>query len=202
MAGRTTHHKVCHRCGRTGSHAFRSTADGRFECTTATACRVRARREAGTRQDGRGRLPARRSLTEAGPGVAYVIGEAGAERELMAEAMRAATGMSVIARDGSKATLHALTTRQVKLIAISAASLEAVGFRNEFGLRWHQPRLGSVPVFVFGDLPASTAAAELMPGVIPIRVDGSLAALRTGLRRQIRAVDDEGALVGRPTGPA
>jgi hypothetical protein len=197
MPGDASHPKTCHRCGRTGSHAFRRTTDGLFECTTATACRVRARRQAGARQDGRGRLPTRRSLTAAGPGVAYVIGEAGPEREMVAEALRAATGMSVVPGDRSRATLRALASRNVRIIAVSATALTAVGFRNEFALRWHQPRLGSVPVLVFGDRPASSAAAASIPGVVPITIDGTAADLRAGLRRQIRAIDRE-ALVESP----
>jgi len=181
--------KVCHRCGRAGSHAFRRTADGLFECTTATACRVRARRQVGARQDGRGRLPARRSLGGTGPGVAYVIGDDGPEREMVADALRRATGMSVLPVDRTKATLSALGSRNVRLIAVSAASLGAVGFRNEFALRLHQPRLGSVPVLVFGDAPASSAAARWMPGAVAIPIDGSPTHVRAGLRRRIRELD-------------
>jgi len=181
--------KVCHRCGRSGSHAFRRTADGQYECTTATACRVRARRQAGARQDGRGRLPSRRSLNGAGPGIVYVIGEPGPERDYVASTLRDETGMAVVPGDGSKSTLNALGTRNVRLIAVSAGSLEPVGFRNEFALRCHQPRLGSVPVFVFGAAAAAAEAARRMPGLVPVAHAGSVKDLGRRLRRQVRAMD-------------
>jgi len=196
MGGPAGQPKTCNRCGRAGSHAFRRTADGLFECTTVTACRVRARRHVGARQDGRGRLPARRSLGAAGLGVAYVIGDDGPEREMIADALREATGMAVVPGDRTKATLSALGSRNVRLIAVSAASLGAIGFRNEFALRWHQPRLSSVPVLVFGDAPTSSAAAERMPGAVPVLIDGSPARVRAGLRRRIRELDG-GALADR-----
>ena len=181
--------KVCHRCGRSGSHAFRRTADGQYECTTATACRVRARRQAGARQDGRGRLPSRRSLNGAGPGIVYVIGEPGPERDFVASTLREETGMAVVPGDGTKATLNALGSRNVRLIAVSAGALEPVGFRNEFALRCHQPRLGSVPVFVFGAAAAASEAAQRMPGLVPVAHAGSVSDLGRRPRRQVRAMD-------------
>ena len=181
--------KTCHRCGRAGSHAFRRGVDGLYECTTATACRVRARRQSGARQDGRGRLPGRSSLAPAGPGVAYVIGEDGPERQIVADVVRQETGMPVVPGDGSKATLSALGSRSVRLIAVSAASLGAVGFRNEFALRYHQPRLGNVPVLVFGTGTEPAMVAERLPGVVPIAVASLPADLRSGLRREIRAIE-------------
>jgi hypothetical protein len=134
--------------------------------------------------------------------VAYVIGEPGPEREMVAEALREATGISVVPGDRSKGTLNALGSRNVRLIAVSAASLGSVGFRNEFALRRHQPKLSAVPVFVFGEPPMTTAAAERMPGLVPIGVGGSLADLRAGLRRHIRAIDRDGSLVSLVDGPA
>jgi hypothetical protein len=172
-----------------GSHAFRRTSDALYECTTATACRVRARRRSGHRRDGRGRLPGRNAAAPTGPGIAYVIGEDGPERALVADVLRQETGMPVVPGDGSKATLNALATRSVRLIAVSAASLGAVGFRNEFALRCHQPRLGSVPVLVFGAGNEPAAVAERMPGVVPIAVASAPGDLRGGLRRQIRAIE-------------
>lgn len=196
MPRQPTRPKVCHRCGRTGSHAFRRTADGLHECTTATACRVRARRQAGARQDGRGRLPTRRTLAEAGPGVVYVIGEESPERELVTRTLREETGLPVVPGDHSRTTLNALSTRNVRLIAVSAGSLHSVGFRNEFALRWHQPRLGSVPVLVFGSAAATEAAAARMPGLVPIAHGGSMVEMRDRLRRQIRAIDDQAVATG------
>ena len=181
--------KTCHRCGRVGSHAFRRTSDGLFECTTATTCRVRARRQSGHRQDGRGRLPGRSALAATGPGIAYVIGEDGPERELVADVLREETGMPVVPGDRSKATLNALGSRSVRLIAVSAASLGVVGFRNEFALRCHQPRLGSVPVLVFGKGIEPAAVADRVPGVVPIAIATSPGDLRRGLRKQIRALE-------------
>lgn len=180
--------KTCHRCGRRGSHAFRRTADGQWECTTASACRVRARRQAGSRRNGRGRLPTRRSLNGSEPGVAYVIGQAGPERDLVERTLREVTGMTVSGGVASKATLSALGSRTVRLIAVSAGALESVGFRNEFALRCHQPRLGSVPVFVYGDGTAAETVAERMPGLTPIGPAGSIGDLRSRLRAGIRAV--------------
>lgn len=107
----------------------------------------------------------------------------------MADALRDATGMSVVPGDRSKATLTALGSRNVRLIAVSAESLGSVGFRNEFALRRHQPKLGSVPVLVFGDPPASAAAAQRMPGLVSVPIARSPADLRAGLRRQLQAID-------------
>jgi hypothetical protein len=189
MPRQPAHAKTCHRCGRRGSHAFRRTADGLWECTTATACRVRARRQAGARQDGRGRLPTRRSLNGSEPGVVYVIGHSGPERDLVERTLREELGMTVSGDVASKATLSALGSRNVRLIAVSAGALESVGFRNEFALRCHQPRLGSVPVLVYGVDPAAEAAAARMPGLVPVGHAGSIADLRARLRARIRTID-------------
>lgn len=193
MPRQPEHAKTCHRCGRRGSHAFRRTADGQWECTTATACRVRVRRQAGTRQDGRGRLPTRRSLNGSEPGVAYVIGQAGPERDLVEGTLRQETGMAVAHGVASKATLSALGSRNVRLIAVSAGALESVGFRNEFALRCDQPRLGSVPVFVYGAGPAVDEATRRMPGLVPVGHAGAIGDLGSRLRAGIRAIDDGAA---------
>jgi hypothetical protein len=122
--------------------------------------------------------------------MAYVIGQAGPERDLVERTLREVTGMTVSGGVASKATLSALGSRTVRLIAVSAVALESVGFRNEFALRCHQPRLGSVPVFVYGDGAAAETAAKRMPGLTPIGHAGSTGDLRSRLRAGIRAIGD------------
>jgi hypothetical protein len=179
--------KTCNRCGRTGSHAFRRTQDGLFECTTTTACRARAIRNSGPRHDGRGRLPRTRGLIGAAPGVAYVIGEDGPDREQLASALREMTDLAVVAGVPSKATLTALGSRNVKLIAASASSLESLAFRNEFALRCRQPKLSSVPVVLFGSDGAVSAAARSMPAAAALAYRPA-EDIGPGLRRQLEHV--------------
>ncbi|HEX2193365.1 MAG TPA: hypothetical protein VHK63_00115 [Candidatus Limnocylindria bacterium] len=175
--------KTCNRCGRTGSHAFRRTHDGLYECTTTTACRARLVRSAGPRHEGRGRLPRGRGAVGSAPGVAYVIGQESDERQLVEAALDEVTDLSVVAGTPSKATLAALGSRNVKLIAVAAAALESLAFRNEFGLRCRQPKLRDVPLFVFGANGAAAAAPRI----------ATASTLQTGLgeaadmRRQLKA---------------
>jgi hypothetical protein len=122
--------------------------------------------------------------------VVYVIGHSGPERDLVERTLREELGMTVSGDVASKATLSALGSRNVRLIAVSAGALESVGFRNEFALRCHQPRLGSVPVLVYGAGPAAEAAAGRMPGLVPVGHAGSIGDLRSRLRAQIRTIDD------------
>jgi hypothetical protein len=122
--------------------------------------------------------------------VAYVIGQAGVERDLVERTLREETGMAIARGAASKATLSALGSRNVRLIAVSAGALESVGFRNEFALRCHQPRLGSVPVLVYGVGPAAEAAAARMPGLVPVGHAGSVGELRSRLQARIRTIDD------------
>ncbi len=187
MARRVGTRKTCNRCGRSGSHAFRRTPDGLFECTTTTACRARAIRNSGPRHDGRGRLPRSRGLVGSAPGVAYVIGEDDTERELVASTLRDVTDLTVIAGAPSKATLTALASRNVKLIAAAAGCLESLAFRNEFVLRCRQPRLSNVPVVLYGRDEPVSAAARRMPAAAPLayrRPDD----IGPGLRRRLRHV--------------
>ncbi len=97
--------------------------------------------------------------------------------------------MAVVPGDGTKATLNALGSRNVRLIAVSAGALEPVGFRNEFALRCHQPRLGSVPSSPCGAAAAASEAAQRMPGLVPVAPAGSVSDLGRRLRRQVRAMD-------------
>lgn len=187
MARQAGTSKTCSRCGRTGSHAFRRTQDGLFECTTTTACRARAIRNSGPRHDGRGRLPRARGLIGAAPGVAYVIGEDESDREGLAAALREMTDLAVVSGVPSKATLIALGSRNVKLIAASASCLESLAFRNEFALRCRQPKLSSVPVLLFGPAGTVSAAARSLPTAAALayrRADG----IGPGLRRQLEHV--------------
>ena len=108
-------------------------------------------------------MPRSRGLIGAAPGVAYVIGEDGPDRERLAAALREMTDLAVVAGVPSKATLTALGSRNVKLIAASASCLESLAFRNEFALRCRQPKLSSVPVLLFGSDGAVSAAARSMP---------------------------------------
>lgn len=181
--------KTCNRCGRSGSHAFRRTPDWLYECTTTTACRARARRNAGGWHDGRGRLPKQRGFSGAGPGVAYIIGDDEEERAVAHHAIREVTDLAVASGPPSKLTLSALGSRNVKLIAISAASLERIAFRNEFVLRCRQPRLGSVPVFVFGTQPALPGVLAHVPDAYPVGYEQKAADMAVLLRRQIRAFE-------------
>jgi hypothetical protein len=143
--------KTCSRCGRSGSHAFRRTGDGVFECSAAMACRAWSRRNAGLRQDGRGRLPRfRTGWDEGGLGIAYVIGPEGKMRDSVGRTLRTVTEMAVVVAPADRPTLAALASRNVRLIAVDATCLTGVGFRNELSLRRRQPRLGSVPILVYG----------------------------------------------------
>lgn len=65
-------------------------------------------------------------------------------------------------------TLAALGSRNVKLIAMDAACLGSVGLRNELSLRRRQPRLGRVPILVYGG-----ASGEEMPGSQPLIADST-----------------------------
>lgn len=175
-AGRERFQKTCFRCGRTGSHAFRATPDGQFECTTATACRARVRHHKGTIPGGRGRLPrGRDSDSSTGfPGVVYVIGDPGEEREEVAATVRELTGLHLIEAQPNRRTLAALSAHNTKLLCIDAACLVSLGFRSELELRRRQPRLGAVPIVVYGgegqdfpDLatlagPVSTYSADML----------------------------------------
>jgi len=139
--------KSCTRCGRSGSHAFRRTQDGLYECSTITACRARARRAAaGTSRGGRGHPAGARPVT----GVAYVIGRDGALRELVEGTLRHETRYSVAVAQPTRSTLVSLGLRNVQLIAVEASCLASVGFRNEFSLRRREAQLRSVPVIVYG----------------------------------------------------
>jgi hypothetical protein len=148
--------RTCNRCGRIGSHAFRRTADAVYECTSVTACRARSRRNAGLRGDGRGRLRRYQAPWDRGTvGVAYVIGPESATRETVTQTLRLGTDLAVVVGPADRLTLAALGSRDVKLIAIDAACLRSVGFRNELSLRRRQPRLGRVPILVYGGRPGA-----------------------------------------------
>jgi hypothetical protein len=180
--------KTCNRCGRTGSHAFRRTPDGLYECTTTTACRARARRQAGVRQDGRGRLPKHRGLSGAAPGVAYVVGPDGLERELIVNTLHEVTELAVAVGEATKTTLAALGSRNVKMILVAASCLDPIGFRNEFALRCRQPKLSHVPVFVYGPEGAVRPAAERVPQAAPVAY-GTPADMLPGLRRRLQSFE-------------
>lgn len=180
--------KVCNRCGRTGSHAFRRTSDGLYECTTTTACRARARRQSGARQAGRGRLPKQHGQMATGPGVAYVIGPDSDERDLVARTLHEITGLAVATGPPGKQTLTALGSRNVKLIAVAGECLEPIGFRNEFGLRLRGSRLGAVPVFLYGPDEFVRAAARRMPSAAPLATRRP-ADIGPGLRRQLERLE-------------
>jgi hypothetical protein len=163
VARRSTR-KTCHRCGRTGSHAFRPTLDGLYECTTEAACRARQRRNAGPRHDGRGRLArnGRPDVVGGAPAIAYVIGPPGADRDDVVRAFHEQTGMAVMVGPPDAGTLAAISTRDVKLIAVDGSCLVSVGFRNELTLRHGQPRLRSVPIVVYGEVtPPPDEVAQL-----------------------------------------
>lgn len=183
--------KVCNRCGRSGSHAFRHTSDGLYECTTTTACRARARRQSGARRTGRGRLPKPHGQLAPSPGVAYVIGPDSGERELVARAMHEVTGLAVAAGPPSKQTLSALGSRNVKVIAVAGECLEPIGFRNEFALRCRGTRLGSLPVFLYGPDGMVLAAAERMPDAHPLPSRG-VGDIGVVLRRELDRIEADG----------
>lgn len=180
--------KVCNRCGRTGSHAFRRTSDGLYECTTTTACRARARRQSGARQAGRGRLPKQHGQMAPGPGVAYVIGPDSIERDLVARTMHEITGLAVAVGAPDRQTLTALGSRNVKLIAVAGECLEPIGFRNEFALRLRGSRLGGVPIFLYGRDELVQAAARRMPSARPLEIQRP-AELGPGIRRQLERLE-------------
>jgi hypothetical protein len=71
----------------------------------------------------------------------------------MERALRRGTGLAVASGPADRFTLAALGSRNVKLIAMDATCLGSVGFRNELSLRRRQPRLGRVPILVYGDVP-------------------------------------------------
>lgn len=187
-----TFEKQCNRCGRRGSHAFRRTPDGLYECTTVSACRARARRKAGARRDGRGRLPKLHGLSDGTPGVAYVIGPRGSVRASIEETLRELTAFSLAVGEPNRRTLTALSSRNVKLIVIDVGCLSAVGFRNEFTLRRSQPRLSVVPVFVYGDRAAIEPFRDHVPEAQPVAYDGEREVARQ-LRRRIRSFERAGS---------
>jgi len=86
--------------------------------------------------------------------------------------LREETGLTVVPGDQSRATLNALSTRNVRLIAVSAGSLNSIGFRNEFALRWHQPR----PRRLIALRHAEPALA--VGRYVPLPADGSVHAYR------------------------
>lgn len=183
--GHTT--KTCQRCGRSGSHAFRRTPDGLYECTTTTACRARARRGIGSRQNGRGRPPRPGGLTAVGPGVAYVIGEDGPQRAGVEASLRAMTDLAVAAGPPNKVTLTSLGSRNVKVIAVAASCLGSIGFRNEFTLRRRQPRLRTAPLLLYGDRGEVEAVLQLVPGASLVGIDRPEVDIATGLRARAEA---------------
>jgi hypothetical protein len=121
--------------------------------------------------------------------VAYVIGEDNPERELVASTLRDLSDLAVVAGDPSKATLAALASRNVKLIAAAAGCLESLAFRNEFVLRCRQPKLSSVPIVLYGQDGQVSTAAERMPEAAPLpyRQPDDIG---PGLRRQLEHVID------------
>jgi hypothetical protein len=82
--------------------------------------------------------------------VAYVIGPQTATRDTVERTLRQGTGLAVMIGPADRLTLAALGSRTVKLIAMDSTCLGSVGFRNELSLRRRQPRLGRVPVLVYG----------------------------------------------------
>lgn len=109
-------------------------------------------------------MPAPRGLSGGGLGVAFVIGPDDDERALVAGSLGDLTDLVVVAGAPRKATLAALGSRDVRLIAVAAGSLDGVGFRNEFTLRCRQPRLSSVPILVYGRAAEVEGAARRLPG--------------------------------------
>jgi hypothetical protein len=183
--------KTCNRCGRIGSHAFRRIADGLFECTTATACYARSRRNSGQRQDGRGRLPRRQAPWDGGGlGIAYLIGPHSEVRDSVERTLRQATDLALVVGPADRLTLAALGSRNVKLIALDGRCLGSVGFRNELSLRRRQPRLGSVPILVYGDKPGAA-----LPGAHHLVADSTRRAVDR-LRNQILAYEGHTLEVG------
>jgi hypothetical protein len=169
-----THSKTCDRCGRIGTHAFRVNADGLHECTSVGSCRTRSRRNAGLHQDGRGRLPRYRAPWDGGGlGVAYVIGPECPARDTIERTLRRGTDLAVVISPADRLTLAALGSRNVKLIAMDAACLGSVGFRNELSLRRRQPRLGRVPILVYGGRSGAEVPATqpLVAGSTPRAVE-------------------------------
>lgn len=189
--------KTCNRCGRSGSHAFRRTHDGLFECITTTACLTRARRQAGQQQGGRGRLARHSGLASGSPGVAYVIGSNGPEAQVVGETLRQLTDFAIVTGSPSKLTLAALGSRNVKLIAVAATCMESIGFRNEFLLRCRQPRLSGVPILVFGRGGAGRgrggAHGALLPQMRAVSYRQVPSEMALAVRAAVTAIDAEAA---------
>jgi hypothetical protein len=191
VGGPLARSKTCNRCGRIGSHAFRRIADGLFECTTTTACHARSRRNSGRRENGRGRLPRRHAPWDAsGLGIAYLIGPDSDVRDRVERTLRQATHLALVVGPADRLTLAALSSRNVKLIALDGTCLGSVGFRNELSLRRRQPRLGSVPILFYGGEPG----AEL-PGAHHLAADTTRRAVAR-LRNQILAYEVHSLEVG------
>lgn len=165
--------KTCHLCSRTGSHAFRRTLEGLYECTTASACRARQRRRLGSRRDGRGRLARNRGADAAvgPPGIVFVIGPSGDDRDEITATLRELTGLTVVTGDPNRRVLSALSTWNVRLIAIDASCLVGVAFRNELTLRHRQPRMHAAPMVVYGDPLSVETALSVEAGAIAFEPD-------------------------------
>jgi len=84
------------------------------------------------------------------PGIAYVIGPAGIERDAVERTLRELTAMPVAVAIPNRAALAALASRNVKLIAVDSACLVGLWFRNELALRHRQPRLNGARIVVYG----------------------------------------------------
>lgn len=115
-------------------------------------------------------------------GIGYVIGPQSAVRDTVERILRKGTHMAVVVRPADRITLAALGSRNVKMIAMDAACLGSVGFRNELSLRRRQPRLGRVPILVYGG--PSTEVPDTQHPV----AEGTRRAIDR-LRNQMRAVE-------------
>jgi len=96
-----------------------------------------------------------------------VVGPVGDARDEVARTLRELTGLTVMAGNPDRHVLSALSTRNVKLIAVDASCLLAVGFRNELTLRHRQPRMQAAPMVVYGDPLTVEAALVVEEGAVP-----------------------------------
>ncbi len=120
--------------------------------------------------------------------MAYVVGPESPDRELVAQTLRGVTGLAVAIGAPTKQTLTSLGLRNVKLIAISGECLDAIGFRNEFALRCRQPKLSSVPIFLYGPDRLIRLAGERMPDTASVGYLRSDEITR-GLRHKLEAFE-------------
>ncbi|HEX6654768.1 MAG TPA: hypothetical protein VF153_01005 [Candidatus Limnocylindria bacterium] len=100
-----------------------------------------------------------------------MIGPRGDDREEIAATLRELTGLTVVTGDPDRRVLSALSTWNVKLIAVDASCLVGVAFRNELTLRHRQPRMHMAPMVVYGDPLSVETALSVEEGAIPFEPD-------------------------------